>query len=151
MFCCVLVQYKHKKYKHWCFFFSICKCLIHSVEVYLCWWQHPRMRWYGENNGGKFSKWPQFKSSRRLWTTTSTNSRSTNWMRRTYYYQGNFTWHYPCFKDYCYQEIIYGPLDGASVSPDKPLPYKGRDPSQAFLFEIVANKSCSIDVDKVWY
>ena len=43
------------------------------------------------------------------------------------------------------------PLDGASVSPDKPWPYKGRDPSQAFLFEIVANKRCSIDVDKVWY
>ena len=51
----------------------------------------------------------------------------------------------------CYQEIIYGPLDGASVSLDQPWPYKGRDPSQAFLFEIVANKSCSIDVDKVWY
>ena len=64
-------------------------------------------------------------------------------------YQGNFTWHYSCFKDYCYQEIIYGPLDGATVSPDKPWPYKGRDPSQAFLYEIVANKSCSIDVDKV--
>ena len=52
-------------------------------------------------------------------------------------------------KYYC-QEVIYGPLDGASVAPDQPWPYKGRDPSQAFLYEIVANKSCSIDVDKVW-
>ena len=48
-----------------------------------------------------------------------------------------------------YQEIIFGPLDGASVSPDQPWPYKGRGPSKAFLYEIVANKSCSIDVDKV--
>ena len=62
----------------------------------------------------------------------------------------NFTWHNLASKT-CYQELIYGPLDGVSVSLDQPCPYKGRDPSQAFLFEIVANKSCSIDVDKVWY
>jgi len=49
------------------------------------------------------------------------------------------------------KEIIYGPLDSASVAPDQPWPYKGRDPSQAFLYEIVANKSCSIDVDKFDY
>jgi len=49
------------------------------------------------------------------------------------------------------KEVIYGPLDGASVAPDQPWPYKGRDPSQAFLYEIVANKSCSIDVDKFDY
>ena len=48
------------------------------------------------------------------------------------------------------KEIIYGPLDGSSVSSDQPWPYKGRDQSKAFLYEIVANKSCSIDVDKVY-
>ena len=48
-----------------------------------------------------------------------------------------------------FQEIIYGPLDGSSVSPDQPWPYEGRDVTKAFLFEVVANKSCSIDVDKV--
>jgi len=37
------------------------------------------------------------------------------------------------------------------VCPDQPWPYKGRGPSKAFLFEIVANKSCSIDVDKFDY
>jgi len=49
------------------------------------------------------------------------------------------------------KEIIFGPLDGASVSPDQPWPYKGRGESKAFLYEIVANKSCSIDVDKFDY
>ena len=33
----------------------------------------------------------------------------------------------------CYQEIIYGPLDGASVSLDQPWPYKGRDPWSSCL------------------
>ena len=58
----------------------------------------------------------------------------------------HFTTNY--YKDH-FQEIIFGPLDGASVCPDQPWPYKGRGQSKAFLFEIVANKSCSIDVDKV--
>ena len=35
------------------------------------------------------------------------------------------------------------------MSAKLPWPYQGRDESKAFLYEIVANKMSSIDVDKV--
>ena len=40
-------------------------------------------------------------------------------------------------------------MNGDPVSAEQPWPYKGRDESKAFLYEIVANKMSSIDVDKV--
>jgi len=54
------------------------------------------------------------------------------------------------------KELIAGPINAKTGTPFKhkhdmsvgPWPYKGRPESKSFLYDIVANKSSGIDVDK---
>ena len=43
--------------------------------------------------------------------------------------------------------MIYGPFQKGDTGDD--WPYVGRGPEKYFLYEIVANKISSVDVDKV--
>ena len=48
------------------------------------------------------------------------------------------------------QELIYGPFQQGSDNEQLGnWPYVGRGPEKYFLYEIVANKISSVDVDKV--
>lgn len=49
------------------------------------------------------------------------------------------------------KELIYGPLDDTKDVGSGSYPYKGRGPEKYFLYEIVANKTTDIDVDKMDY
>lgn len=46
------------------------------------------------------------------------------------------------------QELIFGPLQQADSEDTDTWPYQGRGPEKFFLYEIIANKISSVDVDK---